>query len=149
LTQDVARSEIEKIGRECLCLHARMTSRAITRHYNAYFVPLGLEATEFSLLAALKYGTEGSIAELAERLAFERTTLVRNLKRLAERQLIAPVGGAGRAVNYRLTEHGQRLLQEALPLWSRAQAAVHESLNELEASTVLSSLKKLRRAASK
>jgi DNA-binding MarR family transcriptional regulator len=149
LTGDVVNAEIEKIGRECLCLHSRMAARAITRRYNAILAPLGLEVTEFSLLASLKTGREESIADLADRLAFERTTLVRNLKRLAERGLIAPRDSEGRAVKYHLTKEGQRLLKEALPLWARAQAAVHETFSEAEASTVLSSLKKLRRAVTK
>jgi hypothetical protein len=52
-----------------------MTARAITRQYNAILVPLGLEVTEFSLLAALTISEDTSITTQADRLAFERTTL--------------------------------------------------------------------------
>src|ERR1700736_991011 len=110
--------EIDKIGRECLCLQSRMTTRAITRRYNAVLAPIGLEVTEFSLLAALHVGRPSSITELADRLAFEKTTLVRNLKHMAERSLIESATQKGRAVKYILTKKDLSLLTQALP-WSR------------------------------
>src|SRR5215468_10593608 len=102
MAKDLDRT-LEDIARACFCLQSRMTARAVTRRYNAVLAPLGLEVTEFSLLGVLAYGRAASIAAIAERLAFERTTLVRNLKRMAERGLIAPAGGRGRAVRYALT----------------------------------------------
>jgi DNA-binding MarR family transcriptional regulator len=56
------------------------TTRAATRRYNAVLAPFSVEVTEFSLLAALYISRTLSIADLADRLDFERTTLVRNLK---------------------------------------------------------------------
>jgi DNA-binding MarR family transcriptional regulator len=100
MSGDQIQVEIDKIGRECLCLQSRMTTRAITRRYNAVLAPSGLEVTEFSLLAALHVGRHSSITELADRLAFERTTLVRNLKHMAERSLIESATQKGRAVKY-------------------------------------------------
>jgi DNA-binding MarR family transcriptional regulator len=138
--------EINKIGRECLCLQSRMTTRAITRRYNTVLAPIGLEVTEFSLLAALHVGRHSSITELADRLAFERTTLVRNLKHMAERSLIESATQKGRAVKYILTKKGLSLLTQALPLWAAAQTSVHEQMAPGTASKVLASLKTLRRA---
>ncbi len=139
--------ELERIGRQCFCLQSRMTSRAVTRQYNSILAPLGLEVTEFSLLAAIKLGRHESIAELADRLAFERTTLVRNLRRMAERGLILPASEKGRAVRYVPTRKGDRLLSKALPLWVKAQASVHERLTRDGASGVLDALRDLRSAA--
>ena len=87
------------------------------------------------------------VAEIAERLAFERTTLVRNLKRMAERGLIAPAGNRGRAVRYALTKRGSAILEQALPLWRKAQKAVERRLNGGNAAGVLASLAVLRGAA--
>jgi DNA-binding MarR family transcriptional regulator len=123
-----------------------MAARAVTRRYNSILARLELEVTEFSLLAAIKLGRHESIAELAERLAFERTTLVRNLRRIAERGLIEPVSDKGRAVRYVTTRKGDRLLSKALPLWVKAQAFVHEQLPPDTASTVLDALTDLRTA---
>jgi DNA-binding MarR family transcriptional regulator len=138
---------LEEIGRDCFCLQARMTARAITRRYNALLAPLGLEVTEFSLLGAIAYGRARSVAAIAERLAFERTTLVRNLKRMAERGLIAPAGGGGRGVRYELTTQGDAALKQALPLWRKAQRAVARRLNGSTAADVRASLATLRGAA--
>jgi DNA-binding MarR family transcriptional regulator len=146
MSGDQVQVEINKIGRECLCLQSRMTTRAITRRYNAVLAPIGLEVTEFSLLAALHVGRDSSITELADRLAFERTTLVRNLKHMAERSLIESATQKGRAVKYILTKKGLSLLTQALPLWAGAQTSVHEQMAPGTASKVLASLKTLRRA---
>lgn len=137
---------LEEIGRECLCLHSRMTARAITRQYNSILAPLGLEVTEFSLLGALAVGKASSIAELADRLAFERTTLVRNLRRMADRGLIEPTDDKGRAVRYVLTKQGNRLLRKALPFWAEAQTSIKRRLETGAARTVLNSLESLRHA---
>src|SRR3954463_8774004 len=118
------KATFEEIGRECFCLRSRMTARAVTRQYNAALAPLGLEVTEFSLLGALAVGKAASIAALADLLAFERTTLVRNLKRLAERGLIEPAADKGRAVRYVLTKEGHRLIKKAIPLWAATQKKV-------------------------
>jgi DNA-binding MarR family transcriptional regulator len=146
MSGDQIQQQIDKIARECLCLQSRMTTRAITRRYNAVLAPIGLEVTEFSLLAAVHIGRPSSITELADRLAFERTTLVRNLKHMAERSLIEPATQRGRAVKYVLTKKGQRLLLQALPLWGAAQASVHERMAPGAASKVLASLTALRKA---
>jgi DNA-binding MarR family transcriptional regulator len=135
------------IGEQCFCLHSRMTSRAVTRQYNSILASVGLEVTGFSLLAALSISAETSITALAERLAFERTTLVRNLKNLAARGLIEPSGDKGRAVRYHLTKRGQQILAQAFPLWIEAQKSVLRQLEGRDAKGVLSSLNALRRAA--
>lgn len=124
-----------------------MSARAVTRAYNAVMAPLDLEITEFSLLVAMDAQPTESIAELADLLAFERTTLVRNLKRLAGRKLIAVAGRNGRALQYRLTAKGRALLAEALPLWRKAQSDIRRALKAGEGETILGSLRTLRQAA--
>jgi DNA-binding MarR family transcriptional regulator len=122
-----------------------MTARALTRWYNSILAPLRIEITEFSLLGSLAAGGASSITELADRLVFERTTLVRNLRRLADRGLIEATGNEGRAVQYMLTKEGKRLLRKALPLWRDAQAAIRKRL-DADPLAVLNSLAYLRRA---
>ncbi len=141
------KSTFEEIGRQCFCLRSRMTARAVTRQYNAALAPVGLEVTEFSLLGALAVAKAPSIAALADLLAFERTTLVRNLKRLADRGLIAPESEKGRAVRYALTKDGLRVVKKAIPLWEAAQKKVTAQLDAAQAGAVMKSLDALRRAA--
>lgn len=143
---EAQRKYLEQIGSECFCLQSRMTARAVTRAYNSVLQSIGLEITEFSLLVAIEWGDEPSIAGLAERLAFERTTLVRNLNRMAKRGLIEQADEKGRSVRYVLTARGRKLLNEAAPLWTRAQAAAVKGLEEKNRGSVLVSLKALRKA---
>jgi DNA-binding MarR family transcriptional regulator len=143
---------LDEVGRLCFCLQARMTARTVTRQYNSILAPIGLEVTEFSLLAALALGMDDSITGLAERLAFERTTLVRNLKGMETRGIIKPKEAAGRAVAYAPTARGEALLEKALPRWEKAQASVAERLqaesagNLLSPASILASMRALRRA---
>jgi len=144
---DDLKAALAEVGRNCFCLHARMAARAVTRQYNAVLAPLGLEVTEFSLLGALAADEAASIAALADRLAFERTTLVRSLRRLADRGLIERADAGGRAVSYVLTREGTRLLRQALPRWAKAQAALHGRLGPEADAGALRSLRALRTAA--
>ena len=126
-----------------------MTARTVTRQYNAVLSSIGIEVTEFSLLAALPLGEDLSITDLADHLAFERTTLVRNLKGMAERGLIKQASDSGRAVHHVLTARGNSLLKRALPLWTQAQAAVVSRLEAENSENVLKSLSALRRATNR
>ena len=137
--------EVDESVTDCFCLQARMAARAITRQYNAALAPAGLEITEFSLLAALRSIEGESIADLAEQLAFERTTLVRNLKRLEERGLVMQTSLGGRAVWYALTTEGRALLRRGAPLWRKAQADVRSALPD-GGEAVLGALDALRHA---
>jgi DNA-binding MarR family transcriptional regulator len=119
---------VDEVARRCVCLHTRMAARAVTRAYNAALKGTGLEVTEFTLLAALSVDEAPSISVLAEQLAFERTTLVRNLRSLVDKGLVAPVKGTGRAVRHVLTGDGRRMLEAGLPIWQATQARLEAAL---------------------
>jgi DNA-binding MarR family transcriptional regulator len=120
---------VSQAAAACLCLQSRMAARALTRRYGAALKPIGLEATEFSLLAALAARSAASAAELAGCMTFERTTLVRNLSRLAERGLATPVKQPpGRGAAYRLTPSGEAMLHRAIPLWRAVEQEVIAAL---------------------
>jgi len=110
-------TDLEAIGRTCFALHARMTARLLSRTYEAALRPLGLKLPQFGILGAVGHGATVSETVLAERLGLERTTLVRNLKILAQKGWIEPVAGNGRGLRHRLTPTGQALLDAAIPLW--------------------------------
>ncbi len=116
-------------GRECVMLRVRMTARAVTKHYEAYLAASGLTGAQFSLLAALKVGPGLTATDLAERLAIDRTTLVRNLEVL-ERDGLLVSAKDGRARRKTLSKAGAKALAEAMPLWRKAQDALIEKLGE-------------------
>ncbi len=118
---------LRQVSARCVCLHARMAARAVTRAYDAALKPLGLESTQFTLLAAIAANPQGSVTALADKLALERSGLSRNLALLQKRGLTEAEKGAGRSVSYRVTDQGRALIASALPLWETEQAR-HEAL---------------------
>lgn len=138
---------LHDVGERCVCLHARMAARAVTRAYDAAIAPLGLETTQFTLLAAIAVDPTRSVTAMADRLALERTSLSRNLAVLSRRGLIAAGTGRGRAVRYALTPAGRALLAAALPAWETAQGRFETALGAEAWAETRGSLRRLRRAA--
>lgn len=151
-------TSIDEIARSCICLHTRMAARAVTRAYNAALKPLGLEVTQFSLLAAIartaeleqpgETGAAISVAELSETLALERTTLVRNLALLERTGLIARQGGDKRRARWVLTPTGRAKLDAAVPAWEGAQRGLEATITRPIWDETRRRLRDIRKAAS-
>ena len=106
----------------CACFCVRKTSRAITRTFDNALAPSGLEATQFSVLAALAVERRFTISELADWLGVDRTTLSRNLRPLVRKGFVAISKDKDqRRRVVRLTPAGRRKLSAAFPLWRVAQ----------------------------
>ena len=140
-------TDLEAIGKTCFALHARMTARLLSRTYEAALRPLGLKLPQFGILGAIGHGTTASETVLADRLGLERTTLVRNLKVLAENDWIEPVTGDGRGLRHRLTPAGQAILEAAIPLWQNAQDQLEAKLKDTDAEEARRAMRALRKAA--
>ena len=116
---------------ECLCFRARRVSRALTRVYDDALRPLGVQATQLTLLNAVSLcGDRATMARLAGILAMDATTLSRNLRPLerAGWVRIARLPSDGRVRLASLTGAGERVVADALPLWRAAHARVVEAL---------------------
>lgn len=117
---------------ECLCFRARRVSRAVTRIYDEELRPLGLQATQLTLLNAVAIGGERGAAmkRLADVLAMDPTTLSRNLRPLERDGLlcIERANGDRRVRLARLTDEGRRRLEAAYPLWQRAHDRLTRAL---------------------
>lgn len=130
----------------CLVFNTRMAARAVTRRYDALLRPYGITSAQFSLLGGIRRGEGRTVTELAERNGIERTGLTRNIDRLERLGLIKshPAGrGTGRICD--LTEEGEALVQELVPLWLAAQAEMRDLLaaSPADFSTTLDMLKRL------
>jgi DNA-binding MarR family transcriptional regulator len=145
MTDSTIARQLQEVSETCVCLHARMAARAVTRAYDDALAPLGLEATQFTLLAAIAANPEKSITALADRLALERSSLSRNLKHLAGRGLIVPAAVGGRAAAYEVTPAGEALLSDALPLWSAVQRKAESAMGSLTWGVTRDTLRQLRR----
>ena len=110
--------------RLCYALAARKSARYLSRLYDSHLAPAGLSVSQFAILGLLKARGPLKIAELADRLIMERTSLVRALKPLqAAGWVVAERSDNGRAFDVTLSPSGLEKFAEAKPLWAAAQAA--------------------------
>lgn len=106
----------------CLATRVRQLSRIITRVYDDAMRPLGITASQYTLLAQLAARDSITAVEIGHELAIEKSTLSRNLKRLLALGHIImdpPAGRRGRGLH--LTPKGQAILKDAFPIWQDAQ----------------------------
>ncbi|MCH9764895.1 MAG: MarR family transcriptional regulator [Alphaproteobacteria bacterium] len=125
----------------CACFNIRRAARHVTQAYDHALKPVGLQATQFSLLAMIDgVSSEKGIAltELAARLGMDRTTLTRNLA-VAERAkwIVTRSGKDRRERLIKLTLSGRRKLNKARPLWKLAQEQVVKKLSVSSLSDLL------------
>src|SRR5919199_6764755 len=126
---DAAR--LREVARACACANLRKAARAVTQVFDEALAPSGLRVTQFTLLVTNRLAGESTINELAERMAMDRTTLSRNLKPLVRGGLLeVRPGEDGRTRLVRITPAGERMLEEAYPLWQRAQRETVSVLGE-------------------
>jgi DNA-binding MarR family transcriptional regulator len=144
---DSLKANLAAIGESCVCLHARMTARAVTRAFDQVLQPLGLEATQFSLLAAIAFNPPSSITQLADRMAIERTSLSRNLSLLQKRGLIMSSDGGRRRVFWAVSPEGEHLLRDAIPLWQQVQSSLVNAIGPATWDDMRQDLRALRRRA--
>jgi DNA-binding MarR family transcriptional regulator len=131
----------QTIAADCLAFRVRRVSRVLTRLYDEALRPLGIQATQLTLLNAVALCDEAGdgqgavMSHLADVLAMDLTTLSRNLRPLEKSRLISitPLPTDRRVRVARLTNSGQRLIENALPLWRHAHQRVVEALGEDEA----------------
>ncbi|MGU9980057.1 MarR family winged helix-turn-helix transcriptional regulator [Phreatobacter sp. HK31-P] len=139
-------STLARIGRSCICYQTRMTAHAVTRAYNRALAPLGLEVTQFNIMAALAMAKTNSVTALSEALALDRTTMTRNLKRLEVAGLVSVSSGQGRAVRPELTPEGARRLVAAIPLWEAEHAKMEQAVGVQVWTETRDGLRTIRRA---
>lgn len=137
---------LARIGRSCICYQTRMTAHAVTRAYNRALAPLGLEVTQFNIMAALAAAKTNSVTALSEALALDRTTMTRNLKRLEVAGLVGVASGQGRAVRPSLTAEGARLLASAIPLWEAEHVKMEQAVGVNVWTETRDGLRTIRRA---
>lgn len=113
----------EATATTCLATRVRQLSRIITRVYDDAMRPLGITASQYTLLAQLASRDGITAVEIGTDLDIEKSTLSRNLKRLLALDHIImdpPAGRRGRGLH--LTLKGQSVLKDAYPIWQGAQS---------------------------
>ena len=106
----------------CMCASFRRVARVLTQHYEAALRPIGLRATQFTLLQALSLAGEVSQGTLGEILAIDSTTLTRTLAIMERQGWIASRSGDDRRERLlSLSRAGRAEYNRALPLWEKVQ----------------------------
>ncbi len=130
-----------EVLKACACTNLRRATRVATQRYDAALKPCGLRATQLTLLLACAEPAGTTIAELAEALAVDRTTLSRTLRPLVRKGLIDVERGPDRrARRITVTTMGGEALAAALPLWAEAERAFAEPLGWDEMEQLLRAL---------
>ena len=117
----------------CTCARLRRLTRRITAVYDRELAAVGLRVTQYSLLGALQRdaGAQGlPVADLAERMDMDRTTLTRNLQPLTAQGWVELVADPHdrRVRRVRITAAGAAAFAAARPHWRRAQQTVNRTL---------------------
>jgi DNA-binding MarR family transcriptional regulator len=114
-----------------MCGSFRRTSRALTQLYENALRPLGLRATQFTILQALSLAGEVTQSQLGEILAIDSTTLTRTLQIMSREGWIAERRGEDRRERrLRLARAGATKFKRALPAWERVQSRLRRQLGE-------------------
>src|SRR5438552_10192796 len=122
---------IDKIAGECVAVRLRMLNRVITNIYDDALRPLDLKVSQMNILvAAAKMGTVRPLA-VCDYLHLDVSTLSRNVERMKARGWLEVVPDEdGRSQPFQLTARGCKLLEWAIPIWSKAQQRVQQILGE-------------------
>jgi DNA-binding MarR family transcriptional regulator len=115
----------------CACHRVRTAARAVTRAYDDALRPVGLRATQLSVLVATAADDALSITALAKFMGMDRSTLTRNLRPLEAEGLIK-LGPEGwrRSRTLTITMKGRSRLRDAVPLWEQAQHSLKKKLGD-------------------
>lgn len=113
----------ESTSQSCISTRVRQLSRIVTRIYDDALRPLGITASQFTLLTQLAQQDGITAVEIGHTLDIEKSTLSRNLKRLLALGHITmdpPAGRRGRGLH--LTPKGESVISKAYPVWRDAQS---------------------------
>ena len=125
-TRDVA----ELVGEECLAAKVRRVHRVVVRTYDDALRPEGLTVAQLDLLATLlDHGGVARPTDLGRWLLMDRSTVTRNVERLARLGLVeSRPGQTGREIEVTVTATGRRAAGRSLRAWKRAQTEVAHRL---------------------
>jgi len=128
----------------CNATALRQASRRLTQLYDAALEPCGLRSTQLAILSELAHWSTDppTLAELADALAIDRSSLGHNLRPL-EREGLVVLGESavdGRRRHIALTSEGKAKWREAVRLWRVAQERFEHVFGRSEAAALRATL---------
>ncbi len=134
----------------CFCAAFRRFERILTRHYDGYLRPCGLNSSQLGILFFISNNNllaQQDLAQqdLAQQLSMDKATLSRNLKLLIRDGFLKTSPGKDRRTRLlTLTKAGKNKVKQAIPLWEQAQQSLEEKLGK-DFKGILSQLNRLPR----
>ena len=125
---ELSRYEIAKCT-ECTGFNLKKATRVIQNLFDEAFKPVGLEGTQYTVLAHIFVHGPISLSKVAELMHVDRTTLARNLVPLERKRLIEIKSGSDRRAKIiNITDKGKEVLAKALPVWKKTQESIKDKL---------------------
>ncbi|MGF6916988.1 MarR family winged helix-turn-helix transcriptional regulator [Paraburkholderia sp. 40] len=127
---------------ECNCFALRQAARHVTQMYERHLSSVGLTAAQFTILAKLARTPNLPMAELADAMVMERTTLVRAMKPLQRDGLVLAEAADhdNRTLLFSLTEKGETTFDQASVAWRAAQDEFEKKFGRARAKTLRTEL---------
>jgi DNA-binding MarR family transcriptional regulator len=121
-----------------MCGEFRRAARALTQMYEEAIRPLGLRATQHTILQALERTGEVSQGRLGKMLAMDSTSLTRTLAIMRRAGWVAEQHGKDRRERrLRLSARGEAMLKRAMPVWEKVQSRLRRKLGKAKWTSLL------------
>jgi DNA-binding MarR family transcriptional regulator len=129
------------MARDCVAFRVRRASRIVTRAYDRVLADVGLSATQLTLLSAVANRPDLRMAELADVLGFEASSLSRAMALLVKKKWVRAVDGADKRERlFEITEKGREVARLAYTRWLEAQHKLKKVLGADELGALAKSL---------
>ena len=120
-----------EILRGCVCSRTRMLDRVLSRLFDDSLAPLGVRASQLTVLALLGAMEGLRATDVARYLEMDKSTASRVLALMRARGWIEESAGPTRGSRrLHVTAEGRSLLHRTLPLWRAALERARETLGE-------------------
>ena len=113
----------------CMCASFRRAARLLSQLYEDAMRPLGLRATQFTILQALSLAGEITQGQLGQMLGMDSTTLTRTLTIMGRQGWVTKRRGEDRREwRIGLSKEGRAQFETALPRWKEVQEQLTDRL---------------------
>lgn len=126
-------TQARAIATSCIARRARQLARNVSRIYDDALREHGIKISQLNLLVAVATSQPVQPSALAMALDLEKSTLSRNLKRMADNQWIRIDSGHDeRSRLVSATPEGLSLLTTIYPAWQKAQRSARQLISQDE-----------------
>ena len=131
----------------CKCIGLRKASNNLTKIYDSALIKVDLKITQFSTLKNIQKLGKTNIRDLSSELELDRTTVLRNIEKLIEMDLVSyKYENDDKNKIIQLTTVGKSKLREAIIIWEETQHKYIKALgikNYKEIDTLITKISKI------